>query len=126
MPNTAIAEFTGWLKERCEFLHNLEREADRILHEDNNSEKYKTMMCQKAMFLQALPEEAEKRVACLPRDVADTVMERIDGFAANASRALTLDSVFYMSALLYPDDHREGQPNALDVLAAEMAALAGK
>lgn len=124
MPDIAIQSFALWLSERCEFLHNLEEEAERVLLQDKNTDKYKTLMCQKAMFLQALPDEAEKLVTSLPDAKANEVLERLDRFSANASRALGLDSVFYMSALLYPENHRKGEPNDLDRLAAEMRALA--
>ena len=47
--------------------------------------------------------------------------------AAGASAAnvwiyesLDIGSVFYMSALLYPDDHKPGEPNALESWLAEL------
>jgi len=123
MSTAAIHAFAAWLLERCEFLRNLEKEAERVLQGDKNTDKYRALMCQKAMFLQALPEEAEKYLEALPENVADTVGGRLDRFSANASRALELGSVFYMYALLYPDDHQKGQPNDLDKLAAEVAAM---
>ncbi len=121
-----IAAFSLWLTERCEFLHNLEREAERVLQQEKDTEKYKALMCQKAMFLQALPEEAEDRADLLPDDTADMVMERLEYFSGNASRALRVGSVFFMYALLYPDDHKKGDPNDLDKLAAEVRTLAAK
>lgn len=124
MPDTAILSFALWLSERCEFLRNLEEEAARVLQQDKNTDKYKALMCQKAMFLQALPAEAGKLVTALPEAVANEAFERLEQFSANASRALGLDSVFYMSALLYPDNHKKGEPNNLDRLAAEIRALA--
>ncbi len=120
-----IRSFANWLKERCEFLHNLEAEAERILQKDKDTDKYKSLMCQKAMFLQALPEEAEKTAALLPDDVAEFAMQRLERFAANASRALEIGSVFYMYALLYPDNHAKGEPNDLDLLAIEIEERLG-
>ena len=124
MEKNTLASFALWLSERCEFLLNLETEAERVLHEDKDTDKYKALMCQKAMFLQSLPEEAEKHASGLPENVAAAAMSRLDQFAANASRALSLDSVFYMYALLYPDDHKKGEPNDLDRLAATFRAMA--
>lgn len=126
MPDTPIAAFAAWLKERCEFLQNLEREAERLLQADHNTEKYKAMMCQKAMFIQALPEEAEKHLDGLPPEVADMALGRLERFSRSASRALDINSAFYMYALLYPEEHQKGQPNDLEVFTAEIAALAGK
>lgn len=126
MPHAAIREFALWLQERCEFLRNLEAEAERVLQIDKDTEKYRALMCQKAMFLQALPGEAEKHAAAAPADVARMAMERLEQFSVNASRALGLESVFYMSALLYPDSHIKGEPNNLERLAADIAAQANR
>lgn len=126
MPHNAVGSFAKWLTERCEFLHNLETEAERVLQENKDTDKYRALMCQKAMFLQALPEEAEARADSLPEDVADLAMQRLERFGANASRALSIGSVFYMYALLYPDDHVKGEPNDLDLLAMEIRDLAGR
>ena len=124
MPDTAIHTFALWLSERCEFLHSLEAEAGRVLQEDKDTVKYKALMCQKAMFLQALPEEARPLASTLAPEAAESAMERLERFSQNASRALGLDSVFYMYALLYPENHQPGQPNDLDRLADEMLAMA--
>lgn len=43
----------------------------------------------------------------------DAVGHRIRRFANSARNGLQLKSVFYMSALLYPDDHVPGQPDNL-------------
>lgn len=124
MPNAVISEFALWLQERCDFLRNLEAEAERVLQKDKDTDKYKALMCQKAMFLQALPGEAEQYAAGLPGDVARAALEQLRRFSSNASHALSLDSVFYMSALLYPDNHVKGEPNNLERLAAGMKNLA--
>lgn len=123
MPN-ALDSFTLWLSERRDFLHNLEKEAIRVLQEDKNPDKYRALMCQKAQFLEELPEEAEKHVSGIPDDVAMLIAKRLQKFSRSASQALELDSVFYMYALLYPEDHREGEPNELDEFVAELAKKA--
>ena len=124
MPDAAIKKFALWLQERCEFLANLEQEAERILQKDKNTEQYRALMRQKAMFLQALPEEAEIYMDVLPDNIANKAGARLDRFAASASRALEIDSVFFMYALLYPEDHQKGLPNDLEAFTAEIAALA--
>ncbi len=47
-------------------------------------------------------------------------MQRLERFAQNASQALAIGSVFYMYALLYPDNHVKGEPNDLELLAEEI------
>jgi hypothetical protein len=42
-------------------------------------------------------------------------------FSKNAQTALRLDSVFYMSALLYPGDHQKGEPDNLEKLIASLS-----
>lgn len=121
--STAVRALAAWLSERREFLHTLERKAERAIREEKDTEKYRALMREKAVFLQGLAEEAEQYLDDLPEGDADAVAERLERFSANASRALALDSVFYMYALLYPDDHQKGQPNDLDKLAAEVAAM---
>jgi hypothetical protein len=126
MPHNAVGSFAAWLEERCGFLHTLEAEAERALQECKDTDTYRALMRRKALLLQTLPAEAENMAASLPDDVAEFAMRRLEGFAGNASRALGIGSVFYMYALLYPDDHIKGEPNDLDLLAAEIRELAGR
>lgn len=121
MPD-ASASFVTWLSERREFLRHLEKEATRVLRQENETDKYRALMSQKAQFLQALAGEAEKHLCDVPENVAGRVRERLEKFSRSASQALKLDSVFYMSALLYPEDYQEGEPNDLDRLVDELAA----
>ncbi|MDR3073245.1 MAG: hypothetical protein LBV01_00800 [Deltaproteobacteria bacterium] len=123
---TAVKAFSLWLSERCAFLQGLEQEAGRVLQEKKDTEKYHALMRQKAVFLMGLPAEAASRMEGLPEEAAATVSSRLERFSQSAARALELDSVFYMYALLYPDEHVKGQPNNLELLAAEIASLAGK
>ena len=124
MSQSTILPFAEWLAGRCAFLHDLEAEAERVLHETKDTGAYKELMRQKALFLQSLPEEAEACAFTLPAAVAEHAMRRLNGFSDNASRALSIGSVFYMYALLYPDDHIKGQPNDFDLLVSEIRSLA--
>lgn len=123
MPN-ALNSFVCWLSERRDFLRNLENEAIRVLREDKNPDKYRALMCQKAQFLEELPEEAEKHMRGIRDDDAVFVAKRLSKFSRSASQALELDSVFYMYALLYSENHQEGDPNDLDIFVAELAEKA--
>ena len=124
MPLLTITSFANWLTERAAFLHSLEDEAAHVLYEDMDKDKYNALMRHKAMFIHSLPEEAGKRLTHLPEAIASEASRRLEAFAASAERALALNSTFYMSALLYPDDHVKGQPNNLDILAADIASRA--
>ena len=126
MPQPALEAFAEWLAERAAHVRSLEAEAAHALYEKNDRDRYFLLMRNKALFLQALPDEAEERLATLPEDAAHEAAKRLNRFAAGAEQALELDSPFYMSALLYPDEHKQGEPNNLDILAAKFAARAGK
>ena len=110
-----------WLDERCAFLRHLEAEAKEALQQNSNTERYRQLMQQKALFLSALSDEATGLLQGLPAEHQQRVTQRLGAFQRNAENALGLNSVFYMSALLYPDDHKEGEPNDLELFAKEVA-----
>lgn len=111
--DTSIKMFLEWLADQCRDVSELEREAQQYLAE-NKAQAYRDVMHRKARLLAALPENAEERLAALPPDARQMATDRLQAFAASACTALDLDSVFYMSALLFPEDHRPGQPNDLE------------
>ena len=51
----------------------------------------------------------------LPEQLQDQAGHRLHRFSASARNALRIGSIFYMSALLYPEDHKPGQPDDLQV-----------
>ena len=71
-------------------------------------------MRRKAELLAGLPKASIPLINGLPEDATQAIQEGLWRFARNAGNALSLDSVFYMSALLYPADYREGEPNDLE------------
>ena len=122
-PNT-ILPFADWLTEQCEFLRNIETEAERVLHREKDTEKYTALMRQKTLFLQGLHNDAQSLATTLPAVAAAIAMPRLEQFSHNAARALKIGSIFYMYALLYPDDHIKGQLNNLELLTDEIRTLA--
>lgn len=122
MPTPTPAKaFALWIDERCAFLRHLEAEAKSTLLQNGDEERYRQLMQQKALFLSALIDEAAELLQALPADKRQRVNDRFGSFHRNAENALGLNSVFYMSALLYPDDHKEGAPNDLELFAKEVA-----
>ncbi len=109
-----------WLDERCAFLRHLETEAFEVMQKQGDEERYRQLMLQKTLFIAALPDEAADLVKALPADKAQRVADRLGAFQRGAENALDLNSVFYMSALLYPDEHKPGDPNNLERLATEV------
>ena len=93
-----------------------------------NQNAFRAIMLEKATMLKGLEDEAanllseyaEESSMLGPQEVekAEGAAETIHRFSKGANTALKLDSVFYMSALLYPDEHKKGEPNNLERLIA--------
>jgi hypothetical protein len=112
-------EFAPWLEGRIIEVRRIEEDALLKLAA-GDSAGYGAAMRDKAELLAALPKEAP--LASLPPEIRENARSRIWDFARNAATALSLNSVFYMSALLYPDDHRKGEPNNLERFLEELRA----
>jgi hypothetical protein len=100
------------LKERHSRIMALEAEAMRCI-EAGETQGYAAGMRAKAELLANLDEETKPLLAPLPGELRFRLALALDRFVSGARTALRLDSVFYMSALLYPDEHRKGMPDNL-------------
>ncbi|MDR1659179.1 MAG: hypothetical protein LBR94_02410 [Desulfovibrio sp.] len=103
---------TDCLKERHSRVMALEAGAMRRL-EAGDTQGYIVDMRAKAELLAKLDEDAKPLLAPLPGELRFKLALALDRFASGARTALRLNSVFYMSALLYPDEHKEGMPDNL-------------
>jgi hypothetical protein len=112
--------FTAWLQEREAAVADCERQARSALYEHNNEEDYRELMRTKASLLASLADEAALLLNSLSEREKERVQKTLEAFAHSARTALDLNSVFYMSALLYPDDYREGEANNLQKLVASL------
>ena len=74
---------------------------------------YESEMRLKAQALAEMAAEAEEFVEPLRPHPGNDIPKTLKGFSGSASTALHLDSPFYMSALLYNDDHKPGEPDNL-------------
>ncbi|MFV0421400.1 hypothetical protein [Oleidesulfovibrio sp.] len=116
-PVDALATF---LEDKARHIRTIEQHANEVLHEQNDQAGYRALLSQKAELLAALPDDAEHYVTALPDAIARSVQERLNRFALSASNALRIGSIFYMSALLYPEDHKQGAKNDLELYADEV------
>jgi hypothetical protein len=114
----------GWLEEQSRAVRELEERARILIEEEGDQNGYEGVMRQKALLLAGLPDEGAAYLEPLDSPRADGIRARLESFAASANAALEIGSVFYMSALLYPEDHQTGQPNDLDAFAEPVRALA--
>lgn len=84
--------------------------------------RYRELYAEKADILLSLPELVAPHMADLPDDIALRVSDEAESLAHRAGQALRLNSIFYMYALLYPADYREGEPNDLERFIAQIEA----
>jgi hypothetical protein len=115
----SLSTFFSWLEERARDVRRIEGQALHEL-ERQNTQSYRDGMRRKAELLAGLP--GAPLIRGLPGDATQAIQEGLWRFARNASNALSLNSVFYMSALLYPEDFREGELNDLEIFVKELRA----
>jgi hypothetical protein len=101
-------------------VRTIESAALTALHEQKDEGTYRGLMREKAEVLRDLPSAMAPFVQRMEQGVRDAIEPRLNGFARSAATALKLDSVFYMSALLYPEDYQEGGPNDLELWVDEL------
>lgn len=101
------------IRETAQGIRTLEAEAAKALHEDADKQTHRNKMLEKCELLADLPDQAEPY---LKDDdaVSERLRQGLRDFARRANMALDLESIFFMSALLYPDDYQEGEPNDLE------------
>jgi hypothetical protein len=117
----SLTAFFSWLEERARDVRRMEGQALREL-ERNNIQSYRDGMRRKAELIAGLPKASIPIIRGLPEDARQAIQEGLWRFASSAGNALSLESVFYMSALLYPEDYIEGEPNDLEIFLEELRA----
>ena len=122
-----ISNYVAWLEKANADVVDKETRAMACLAQPGYAEAYKELMAGKAKVIMTLPDEFEREFSGdgLSDDpaalaVREEIAGRLQGFAQGAQNALSIGSPFYMSALLYPDDHQPGEPNNLELLIAEL------
>lgn len=108
----ACAAMLDWLEHRHAAVMDCEKRAYQHM-EAGDIDAYRANMREKAVNLSAILDDAQKLLAALPADLGASLAARLAAFAGGAKNALGLDSVFYMSALLYPDMRKPGEPDNL-------------
>ena len=124
MTTTPAAALADYLDGKVNEIKGIEAQAQAILLGKGDQTGYQALMRQKAELLAALYDDADALVDALPGSKPIEAGARLEEFSGNAANALRIGSVFYMSALLYPDDHKPGEPNNLELFAAEVRAWA--
>lgn len=107
-----LARLVAWLEEMHVRVMQAEQAALAVM---GDMPAYTARMQEKARLLASLEEEGEAYLEDLPEQLQDQAGHRLHRFSASARNALRIGSIFYMSALLYPEDHKPGQPDDLQV-----------
>ncbi|MDR2124550.1 MAG: hypothetical protein LBP38_06180 [Desulfovibrio sp.] len=98
----------------------LERDARSALYADNDAGRYRALMEQRAQSLIDLESRTADLLDALPEVERRQTRSALRSFADGARTALELGSVFYMSALLYRDNHKAGEPDKLQALVEDL------
>lgn len=110
----ALATIIAQLNEKARRIRALEKEARLALEGRGDKEMYRRKLNEKTELLCNLPNVLGGTLAGLPADRREKIARQLHRFAGSAQQALELGSIFYMAALLYPADYRDGEPNDLE------------
>ena len=102
------------VREAAGRIREIEAEAGRLLNEAGDKAGYIRLMTEKCLVLEGLPDEADEALEGRAADGSTALLSGLEDFARRAALALQLESPFFMSALLYPEDDRDGDLNDLE------------
>lgn len=115
-----MTDFLNFLRDQIRQVRDIESTAHDLLHNAGDDAGYRGAMQRKAELLASLSANAAPFLDSLSLERRPMIEHRLDMFSQSARRSLDIGSVFYMSALLYPDDHKPGEPNTLETWLAEL------
>ncbi|EFL50078.1 conserved hypothetical protein [Solidesulfovibrio fructosivorans JJ]] len=95
-------------------IRRLEAEAASALHEAGDTAGHRKYLTDKCLTLEALSEEAADVLADADTDGVTAFTAGLEDFARRAGMALSLESIFFMGALLYPEEYQDGDLNDLE------------
>lgn len=125
MNEYAPEHFIKWLQKAIDKINEFERQG-REAADGCDQRAYIAAMREKAGVLVGLNGEAQPYLDELENaDALDYAERGLETYSYNAGKAIELDSVFYMSALLFPVDHKAGEPHNLELFRNELARRLG-
>ena len=95
-------------------VRECEAKADEALHGRGDTAGHRALMIEKCETLADLPETVELLLAGADNPAAEEFLSGLADVARRAGQALDLGSIFYMTALLYPEDYATGDANDLE------------
>lgn len=115
-----MTDFLNFLRDRIGQVREAETTALAMLNTAGDEAGYRKAMERKAQILAELASDAQPFLRTLTPGKRAEAVERLEAFSQSAHNSLEIGSVFYMSALLYPEDHQPGHPNNLELWLAEL------
>lgn len=103
------------LQKAAERIRRIEDQAQKALFIRDDPYTYRQKLEEKTMLLMELSDLVEPFRNKMPKNVRKEFETGLNSFVMRAAQALELSSIFYMSALLYPEDYNEGDMNDLEL-----------
>lgn len=113
-----------WLRAEHARIMDAEQAAIESLGQ-KDIEGYRQGLRKKTLLVAGLAAKAAEeldRIDGLAEGQKTRIAQALETFSASAEKGLALNSPFYMSALLYADDHKAGQPDNLMLCIRRLAA----
>ncbi|WP_290923548.1 hypothetical protein [Halodesulfovibrio sp.] len=117
-----IEELISVLSEQAEQIKQLEDRASNLIQDPDQIQRYRSVLEEKAKLLAGLAQLTVPITKKMPPEEATPLQQMLSKFSQSAAASLRIGSPFYMSALLYPQDHQQGQPNDLEVFINDLKA----
>jgi len=119
MQKQALAELIAFLEDKSATVIRLEKEGDAALDSEGQL-AFQTKLEEKAELLAELGEKAWPLTEKIEGDFGNEIAQKLEQFSMSASASLRIGSVFFMTALLYPENHQPGEPNDLQAYITEL------
>ena len=113
MGDDQLRQALAMARQTAQTLRAAERDALDALHNQSDAATHRSKMIEKCELLAGL---ADKTAPLLQHGnhTAKELLAGLNDFARRANTALDLESIFFMTALLYPEDYHDGDPNDLE------------
>ena len=119
MPEDALRKLIDFLEQASAEVKRIEAEADVIM-KGGEQFAFQAKLEKKAELLAALARKGAPMTDQIGGELGRSIDDRLDQFSTSAATALRIGSVFFMTALLYPEDHKPGEPNDLETFIEEL------
>ncbi|GAB6039117.1 hypothetical protein JCM15519_36760 [Fundidesulfovibrio butyratiphilus] len=112
-PETGPKTVVEMIRQTAKTIRELEAQANRALLQQGDKITHRNNLLEKCELLMDLRDRAVPLVENND-PLSRRIRDGLEGFAKRANMAMNVDSIFFMGALLYPEDYEDGQPNDLE------------